>query len=185
MNYGTLYEAWKREKESEELQHLGKRFYAELSAYVRKLKGETKMLDDKTLIARLTLEESENVKRVVTDLVRTRYAKLSKGVQEGKSIPLDHLTSEENVVYNSVLSTENNVESIIQGILRGRVPPFKEDKVTEMPRGMLIRFIQAIPAIVGSNMKTYGPFKAEDIAYLPVENAESLIKSGVAVKVED
>jgi DNA replication initiation complex subunit (GINS family) len=33
-------------------------------------------------------------------------------------------------------------------------------------------------------MKTYGPFKAEDIASLPVENAKILIKQGLAERVE-
>ena len=49
---------------------------------------------------------------------------------------------------------------------------------------LLIRFLQPIPAIVGLNAKVYGPFKVEDVASLPIENAESLIKRGIAVKVE-
>jgi DNA replication factor GINS len=49
---------------------------------------------------------------------------------------------------------------------------------------MIVRFLQDIPSIVGSNTKIYGPFKAEDIATLPIDNAESLIKRGIALKVE-
>jgi DNA replication initiation complex subunit (GINS family) len=33
-------------------------------------------------------------------------------------------------------------------------------------------------------MKTYGPFKVEDVASLPIENAKVLIKQGLAEKVE-
>jgi DNA replication initiation complex subunit (GINS family) len=33
-------------------------------------------------------------------------------------------------------------------------------------------------------MKTYGPFKPEDVASLPQENAKILVKQGVAVEVE-
>jgi len=47
-----------------------------------------------------------------------------------------------------------------------------------------LRFVKEIPAIVGSDMKTYGPFEPEDIATLPLENARILIKQGVAVEVE-
>jgi DNA replication initiation complex subunit (GINS family) len=32
-------------------------------------------------------------------------------------------------------------------------------------------------------MKAYGPFKAEDVASLPIENARILIKQGLAEKV--
>lgn len=49
---------------------------------------------------------------------------------------------------------------------------------------MLVRFVQEIPAIIGSDMNTYGPYRAEDVATLPHENARILIKQGVAVEVE-
>jgi DNA replication factor GINS len=49
---------------------------------------------------------------------------------------------------------------------------------------MVLRFVQEIPALVGSDMKTYGPFEPEDIATLPPENARVLIKEGVAVEVD-
>jgi len=45
-------------------------------------------------------------------------------------------------------------------------------------------FVQEIPAIVGSDMKTYGPFKRGDIAKLPPRNARALIKQGVAVRAD-
>ena len=47
-----------------------------------------------------------------------------------------------------------------------------------------LRFAKNIPAIIGLDMKTYGPFKVEDVASLPVENAKMLVKQGLAVLVE-
>jgi len=43
-----------------------------------------------------------------------------------------------------------------------------------------VRFLKEIPAIVGADMKTYGPFKEGEIAELPKPNAEALIKQEVA-----
>jgi DNA replication factor GINS len=48
---------------------------------------------------------------------------------------------------------------------------------------ILVRLLQAIPTIVGTDMETYGPFSVEEVAALPIENAEALIKHGIAVKV--
>jgi DNA replication initiation complex subunit (GINS family) len=48
----------------------------------------------------------------------------------------------------------------------------------------VVRFLQAVPAIMGIDMKTYGPFKPEDVVSLPVENAENLIRRGIAKEVE-
>jgi DNA replication initiation complex subunit (GINS family) len=44
--------------------------------------------------------------------------------------------------------------------------------------------VKEVPEIIGSDMKTYGPFKVEDVAALPVENTRILIKQGLAEKVE-
>jgi len=70
-------------------------------------------------------------------------------------------------------------------ILGGHIPKLKKAEGTpKQKRSLMVRFFQDVPAMVGTNTKMYGPFKAEDIASLPVENAESLIKRGIAVKVE-
>ena len=56
---------------------------------------------------------------------------------------------------------------------------------SEIPhKRVALRFIKAIPGVIGSDMKTYGPFMAEDIASLPIENAKILVKQGLAEVVE-
>ncbi|MGC8999287.1 MAG: hypothetical protein ACP5JW_07900, partial [Candidatus Bathyarchaeia archaeon] len=48
---------------------------------------------------------------------------------------------------------------------------------------ILLRFLKDVPAIVGQDMKIYGPFKAEDVASVPVENAKILIRQGLAEEI--
>lgn len=184
MDYATLYEAWKREKENKELQRLDRQFYAELSDHVRAHREELQMLDDKTLRAKLAAEESDKIERLFKDLTCTRYRKILETVLEGRNLSIDLLTLEEETVYRDVLSASEKMKSMERDILRGRAPRFKEVKDSEKPKRTLVRFLQDIPSIVGPNTKVYGPFKAEDVASLPYENAESLIKRGIAVKVE-
>ena len=45
-----------------------------------------------------------------------------------------------------------------------------------------VRFLKDTPAIIGSDFKTYGPFKKGDVAALPKANASILIKMGAAEK---
>jgi hypothetical protein len=49
---------------------------------------------------------------------------------------------------------------------------------------LTVRFAKAIPAIMGADMKSYGPFNAEDVASLPAVNAKMLVKQGLAVQIE-
>jgi len=60
---------------------------------------------------------------------------------------------------------------------------FVKEKVPPLPppiEYVKVRFLKEIPAIVGADMKTYGPFKEGDIAELPKENAEVLVKQKIA-----
>ena len=49
---------------------------------------------------------------------------------------------------------------------------------------ILVRFLQPLPAIMGIDMKAYGPFEPEELATIPVQNAQNLIKRGIVKPVE-
>jgi DNA replication factor GINS len=179
-----LYEAWKKEKESRALQQLDKSFYIELNEHIRIHREELQMLDDKTLRARLTAEESDKIGMLFKDLLWTRYRKIFEATFGGKHLSTDLLTSEEEAICSDISSAIDKMKILEKDILKGRSPKFKAPTVAERSKRILVRFLQVMPAIVGPNAKVYGPFKVEDVASLPIENAESLIKRGVAVKVE-
>lgn len=179
--YNELYEAWRKEKESRELQSLPRDFYSKVAVYVKSLKEESRMLDRKTLKARLMLREFENVKKLVKELAKLRYEKTLKETVAGKVVPGDVLTEEEERLHKAVLPLAESYMSVLKDVLRGRSTTVERE---EKPERMLLRFLQEIPAIIGSDMRTYGPFKAEDIATLPIENARVLMEKGIAVEVE-
>lgn len=49
---------------------------------------------------------------------------------------------------------------------------------------ILVRILQDVPSFVGADMKIYGPYKTEDVVLLPEQNAEALIKRGMAIVIE-
>lgn len=179
--YDELYEAWRKEKESGEIQKLSGKFYAGLASYMRKIREESRMLDEKTTKARLMRRELENARRLVRELVELRYEKALRNAASGKPVPTEVLTEEEKNLQGEILPLAEGHQTFIKSILRGRLSSTEKE---EKPKKILVRFLQEIPAIVGSDMKTYGPFKPEDIATLPTENARILIQRAVAVEVE-
>ncbi|MCQ5340238.1 MAG: hypothetical protein NO483_00765 [Candidatus Methanomethylicia archaeon] len=58
------------------------------------------------------------------------------------------------------------------------------EKKTESPKRILVRILQDVSSFIGIDGKTYGPYKAEDVVSLPSQNAEVLIKRGVAIPIE-
>jgi DNA replication factor GINS len=179
--YDELYEAWKKEKENVEIQRLPKNFYAKIADYVKKIREERRMLDKKTTKAKLLNREFKSVKNMAEELIRLRYDKALKKSLARETVPREVLTEEEEKLYGEILPLAEAYQAFLKDILQGRLSRIEKE---EKPKKMLLRFVQEIPAIVGSDMKTYGPFEPEDIATLPSENARILIKQGVAVEVE-
>jgi len=179
--YDELYEVWKKEKETLEIQQLPKNFYAKIAAYIKKMKEENRMLDKKTAKAKLLDSEFENVKIMVNELFEFRYRKLREKAFARETVARDALTEEEKKLYGEVLPLAEAYKAFSKDVLRGHLS--KAEKAAKQTM-MILRFVQEIPALVGSDMKTYGPFAPEDIATLPPENARVLIKKGVAVEVD-
>lgn len=182
--YTTLYHLWETEKEQLALQPLNRTFFQDLSRYVKSLREEVQSLDEKTWKAELLIEEQKRIKTLLLDLIVTRFQKMLDAIKEERDLIPDQLTIEEEYSYNALQLTWKHTRTIAADILRGRPPKIASDLSMKKPKRLLIRFLQAIPAIVGPDMKTYGPFKEEDVAYLPTENAKVLIKRNIAIDVE-
>jgi len=139
------------------------------------------MLDKKTTKAKLLDSEFENVKIIVGELLQRRYKKFLEKALARETVARDALTEEEKKLYGEVLPLAEAYGAFSKDILRGHLSNVEKDAKQTM---MVLRFVQEIPALVGSDMKTYGPFAPEDIATLPPANARIFIKKGVAVEVD-
>ncbi len=178
--YSELYDAWRREKDNAELQSLAKDFYAKVAEYVRKIREESRMLDEKTTRGRLLLHEAENVRRMVGELVSLRHSKAVLLVSNGEAVNVEGLTKEEEKLFSDVSPGFEVFQGILKEIEGGRLPHVAREK----PRNRVLRFLKETPVIIGADMKTYGPFQPEDVASVPAENAKILTKQGIAVEVE-
>ena len=179
--YDELLRTWKQELENNDLTRLPPDFYARVADYVRRLAEESRMLDKRTAKANLLKKETQNAKRMIRELIRARYRKLVKKAAKGEKAPPDALTSEEERIFAGVYAFSDMFHSLTKDVLQGRKPRV-EDK-QEQKRAVL-RFVEPVPAIIGADMKPYGPFQAEDVASLPVDNAKILVKQQLAKKIE-
>jgi DNA replication initiation complex subunit (GINS family) len=179
--YDELCGAWQREIESAELGRLPPDFYTRIADYLRRIREETRMLDKKTVKAGLLERELRSVKRMLQELVWARYEKLVKMISESQKVPSDLLTVEETKMCAGFLPFTEVYQRFAKNLLQGQV--LKVD-VEQAHKRVALRFVRAIPAVIGADMKTYGPFMVEDVASLPVENAKILVKQGLAEVVE-
>ena len=179
--YDELCTAWRCEVENRALGSLPPDFYARVADYLRRIKEENRMLDKKTVKASLLEHEVRHVKRMLRELVWLRYKKLLRIISENQKVPADLLAAEEAKMCAGFLSFAEAYQRFVEGLLRGQVSAVS---VAKAHKRVALRFVKEIPAVIGADMKTYGPFMVEDVASVPVENAKILIKQGLAELVE-
>jgi len=139
------------------------------------------MLDRRSVKAMLLRKEMQNAKRMVQDLTNERYRKMAFLTFKGEKVPPGFLAKEEEKIHSHISPVLDMLGSFVKEILRGNVP---EIKAEQTHKKTVLRFLRDVPTVVGGDMKVYGPFKTEDVASLPVENAKILIGEGLAEKVE-
>lgn len=175
--YEETFEAWKKEVRNQELQPLRTGFYKDLSNYVRRLKESQRNLDPKSLKAIIIDEELTRLDRIVVDLLDKRLEKLLK---TGGQVNDSTLETPEKWVNDEILTLTRQFEKLKTEILQGHIP----SEIPEKPKqNLLVRFIKEVPSIIGVDLKTHGPFLKEDVALLPYDNAENLIRQGAAVEI--
>jgi DNA replication initiation complex subunit (GINS family) len=192
--YDELYAAWRLEIENAELGSLPPDFYARVADYLRRLKEENHMQEQnqKTLKTTLLAREQANVIHMTRELIAARYRKLAKMIVAGKTPPMDCLASEEQKLCTGIVPSAEAFNRFAAGLLEGKLfvinveapvsqtasePPVVHKRVT-------LRFLKPVPSIIGSDMKSYGPFLVEDVASVPTENAKILVKQGLAKQID-
>ena len=178
--YNKLFSAWKYELENEALGSLETDFYSQISNYIKSLKEKNEESSD-AIQSSLLLQELSHSICMIEELISTRYKKIISFSEKGKPISLELLPLEERNLFSNFFSFIKKYQLFKKKILH--ISTTKKEVIKSKKR-VIMRFLKDIPTLIGADMKSYGPFLAEDVASLPFENAELLIKQGLGKLVE-
>ncbi len=176
--YNDLYKAWKAEKTNTALQPLPEDFFKRTQTYVQTLDENSRKTNSNTLQDGLILKEKEISGRLLAELRETRLKKLMDAAKNTNQVPSTLLTDEEKILIDNL---EKSLHSFVQSDGGERAITPDTSEILELK---VVRFVQDIPEIVGVDLKMYGPYKKEDIASIPEQNAQALIKQGAAKAIE-
>ena len=113
---------------------------------------------------------------------------LLASIENNHNIPIENI-DEKKISQDNVNQIRPNSIPILE---TNEIPNNKESTITENNQMLkknkdeeyiLIRFTKNIPALVGKDLKIYGPFKKEDLVRLPIQNASILIEENAAIKI--
>lgn len=163
----SLYEMVLRETKSETALDLDPETYRAISELLGRLQWER--YDG--IEGRINTVLSSMNRSLASLLLRIR---LEKGVAA-------NLLDEEKYILDAGDSMKSRHKTILDYILDGR--PRLLESITRRHKTDLtaVRFLKAMDQMVGVDMEGYGPFKREDVAIIPRENARVLVAKKIAV----
>lgn len=175
--YSELYRAWKSEKTSISPQPLPSDFYQRTVIYLKSLEDETTSNDVHTVQGILLSKEKQIARRLLGELREARLRKIIEDAKNGNSTTMEGLTDE-----------EQNLVKELKDCLASFGEKQTEPKQMLSPKTqallVVVRFLQDIPEIVGVDLKIYGPYKKEDVASLPAQNAQAFLRQGAVKMIE-
>ncbi|OGD45361.1 hypothetical protein A3K69_02345 [Candidatus Bathyarchaeota archaeon RBG_16_57_9] len=193
--YQRLHRAWLQEQEKDELQSIGDEFIREMKQYAQDLNRA--LGGAETLTGKITQIERQHVNHMLSELIEARLKKIVRSELESRPIDAQALTPEEQRLHanlrNLLTSYRDGSELPTAAVETPAKAPMAPKQRPEAPATpakpsepdlVVVRFLQQLPAIMGVDMKAYGPFKPEDVASIPRQNAVNLIRRGIAKLVE-
>jgi DNA replication factor GINS len=175
ININSLHHIVLRETESDSILEIDPSFYRNLSDFIGNLRKqefdgvENKIKD--TMIE-MTIE-------LTSLLIKIRLEKILKS----SDLEISHLLDEEKFIFDSQENEQERIEMIISAIINGKSKFLESLAQNHKTKKVVIRFLSEVDEIVGSDLEKYGPFRIEDIATIPYENAQALIAKNIATKV--
>ena len=163
-----------QEFQSEEIQELDTDFFKNLSNIIGKLKNEEYDGIEKKAKSQI-ISTATNLTEL---LINKRLEKISNSATS-----YSILTDEEKFVIDSNDEMNERKDMIISAIINGKSKFLETTSTKHKTKPITVRFVKEFAEIVGVDLEKYGPFKPEDIATIPNENAQALISNGVALKV--
>lgn len=213
ITYETIFELLRREKNRDELQKLNESFYKDIQNYILEKNNLIMHHGSSTSSEaerEKTAKQISNTKKMITELferrekkiiihalnkVRTASAitdssamlndekdffnKLTDTFSEYRRYILNKMIIDKNLPYSPSYPTNSSNEE-------NEINPNKDEariEKKEKKQTKTLKILSQIPKFMGKELEVYGPFNPDDMASLPTEIADILIKKGRAEEI--
>jgi DNA replication factor GINS len=175
----TLQQSLDSELTSEELSRIDPGLYKAVALRVKQVRGFMGNGDSEMVNALLS-KEIEMFCEMADELMTIRLHKfLDKALRGSNEM---FLTAEERYLVEPLYTSVRRLARIRDAVDGGRLSVLEESSDSYLVRYIVVRFLQPASKMAGVDLKQYGPYKPEDIAVLPIENAKPLIERGVVAE---
>ena len=181
MNYNNLYELFRKEKYSEQLQQLDKNFVLDFSEFLKSLRGELKTEVD-------LLEDFGNKKQLENAIA------IFKGLilrRKKKLLNLVFIAAETGIMkrdYENMLDFEKKIfDNLVKSVEEGdkELSKILNSRKDEEEKNKMIIFNENVGEFVDMNGNIIGPFSKGELANLDISVCKILVNEKKAKFVDE
>jgi DNA replication initiation complex subunit (GINS family) len=179
-----LKQVLESEETSEELTMIPADTYVRLSNYAQKLRA-TIGSGSEDAPGRLAKKQLWLIEVMTRRLLQVRLTKAKAAThEEGRPAPSSKgLLPEERYIDDMLRQLAKKEERFLRAVVDGQSSFFTLIQRRETQRMTTVRISKRVGEIMGADLKRYGPFEVNDVARLPVGNAQVMVASRQAVPV--
>ena len=171
----SLYSILLRETNNDTVQEIDHQLYISISEFVEKLKSEG--------YDGVEAKVKDALVNMITDLTTLLLKiRLEKAMKSNK-IDYSNLLNEEKFILDADEEKRERMDIILSSTLNGKSKFLDSLATKHKTKSTVVRFLKETEQMVGADLAKYGPFKAEDVATIPYENAQALISKNIAAKI--
>ena len=171
----SLHNTVLRETENDSILEINPNFYRNLADFI----GNLKKQEFDGIENKIKNTMIEMVTELTSLLIQIRIDKISKT----SDLEISYLLDEEKFILDSQEDQRERIEMILSATINGKSKFLESLAQNHKTKKIVIRFLNEVDEIIGADLEKYGPFKTEDIATIPYENAQALIAKNIATKV--
>ena len=164
-----------KETESDSIQEINPNFYRNLSDFL----GNLKKQEFDGIESKIKESLIDMTSELTSLLLQLRMEKSSNS----QGIDFTNLLDEEKFILDSEEQKRERAEMILSATVNGKSKLLESISQNHKTKTVVLRILKEVDQIVGVDLEKYGPFKPEDIATLPYENAQALITKKAATKI--
>ena len=169
----SLYSIVLREVENETVQEVDPGLYDNIAEFLGKIKRqEFDNVENKIKEALINMATE-----MTTLLVHLR---LKKNLN---NLDFANLLDEEKYILDSEEERQERTEVILSAMLNGKSKLLDSVSENHKTKSITVRFLKDTEQFIGADFAKYGPYKIEDLATIPYDNAQALISKEIVTKV--
>ncbi len=176
-----IYNLIDDELASEKLNKIPKSTYYDIANYI---KATSNLADEEehNLIVTLIRRERDILTKLAIRLLEIRLAKISNHIHEEANGL--NLTPEEKYLIEPTSRSTKRFNKVSLALNHGHTSVLSKISELISSKYVVVKFNKSSSSFIGIDLAKYGPFKKEDVAVLPLDNAKPLLKQDIIQELD-